>query len=107
MNKTIRNLAITAAAIAACTIGTKAHSNPLINNYENSRDSFVENIEVRNQPRNGGTTTLAEKCEAMAYFEQRNDWGKIMEVSFQMGFEHDLGSHDVDSACRQIWRAGL
>ena len=26
MNKTIRNLAIAAAAIAACTIGTKAHA---------------------------------------------------------------------------------
>ena len=107
MNKALRNCLIGTSAIAACVFGTKTNANPLINNYNNSRDSFSQNVHQRNQPRNGGETTLAQKCEALDYFESRMEFGKIMSTSFQIGFEHEIGDHDIDSACRIVRRAGM
>ena len=55
-----------------------------------------------NQPRNGGETTLAQKCEA---YEQ--DYMSSIEFGFQAGFEHDFGELDTDEACRRVQLMGL
>ena len=71
---------------------------------------IIEKVEVRrntpgyllNQPQNGGTTTLREKCEAIDYFQRINDFGGIAKISFQIGFEHPIDYLTVDEACAKV-----
>ena len=74
-------------------------ANPIINNVETRRNSPGYLI---NQPRNGGTTTLKEKCEAINYFQRINDFGGIAKISFQIGFEHPIDYLTIDEACAKV-----
>ena len=55
-----------------------------------------------NQPRNGGETTLVSKCQRLATAQEDNDFGSLMELSFQIGFEHDASDLSVDEACSAV-----
>ena len=68
-------------------------ANPIINEAEGHRSTPGYLI---NQPINGGTTTLKEKCEAIDYFQRINDWGGIAKISFQIGFEHPIDYLTID-----------
>ena len=74
-------------------------ANPIINNVEDLRNKPGYLI---NQPINGGTTTLREKCEAINYFERINDFGGIAKISFQIGFEHPTDYLTIDEACAKV-----
>ena len=76
-----------------------SNANPIIDKAENLRNSPSYLID---QPRNGGTTTLREKCEAIDYFQRINDAGGVMKISFQMGFEHPIDHLSVDEACAKV-----
>ena len=74
-------------------------ANPIIKNVETRRNSPGYLI---NQPINGGTTTLREKCEAINYFERINDFGGIAKMSFQIGYEHPTDYLSIDEACAKV-----
>ena len=74
-------------------------ANPIINNVEDLRNKPGYLI---NQPINGGTTTLREKCEAINYFDRINDFGGIAKISFQIGFEHPTDYLSIDEACAKV-----
>jgi len=74
-------------------------ANPIINKVEGHRNTPGYLI---NQPRNGGTTTLREKCEAIDYFQRINDFGGIAKISFQIGFEHPIDYLTIDEACAKV-----
>ena len=74
-------------------------ANPIINNVESHRNSPGYLID---QPINGGTTTLREKCEAINYFQRINDFGGIAKISFQIGFEHPTDYLSIDEACAKV-----
>ena len=74
-------------------------ANPIINKAEEGRNTSGYLI---NQPRNGGTTTLREKCEAIDYFQSIDDLGGIAKISFQIGFEHPIDYITIDEACAKV-----
>ena len=74
-------------------------SNPIIDKVEVLRNTPGY---LLNQPQNGGTTTLREKCEAIEYFQRTNDFGGIAKISFQIGFEHHIDYLTVDEACAKV-----
>ena len=74
-------------------------ANPIIDRAEGYRNTPGYLI---NQPINGGTTTLKEKCEAIDYFQRINDWGGIAKISFQIGFEHPINYLSIDEACAKV-----
>ncbi len=55
-----------------------------------------------NQPLNGGTTTLRKKCEAISYFERINDFGGILKIAFQIGYEHPVDHLTPQEACAKV-----
>ena len=63
---------------------------------------FTDPLSSENQPINGGTTTLKEKCEAINYFQRINDFGGIAKISFQIGFEHPIDYLTIDEACAKV-----
>ena len=75
------------------------NANPIINKVEDLRNQPGY---ILNQPQNGGTTTLREKCEAIDYFQRNNDWGGIAKISFQIGFEHPIDYLTIDEACAKV-----
>ena len=75
------------------------NANPIIDKAKNHRNIPSYLI---NQPQNGGTTTLREKCEAIDYFQSINDTGGVFKISFQMGFEHPIDHLSVDEACAKV-----
>ncbi len=80
-------------------------TNPIAIKRWNERvaEVAIENDPVTfNQPRNGGETTLAQKCEA---YEQGYMGG--FDFGFQSNFEHDFGDLDSDEACRRVQLMGL
>tara|TARA_Y100000589_G_C26913835_1_gene531433 strand:+ start:194 stop:514 length:321 start_codon:yes stop_codon:yes gene_type:complete len=77
----------------------ESYANPIIEKVENLRNTPSYLI---NQPQNGGTTTLREKCEAINYFESINDYGGVLKISFQMGYEHPIDHLSVDEACSKV-----
>ena len=83
--------------------GVEAQANPIINNHNNRTETWAQNFWEHNQPRNGGTTTLLQKCEAIHHFTWNDhSWGSIgksMELGFQAGYEHELPNGDVHKAC--------
>ena len=82
-----------------------ATTNPIAIKRWNKRvaEVAIENDPVTfNQPRNGGETTLAQKCEA---YEQGHMGG--FDFGFQSNFEHDFGDLDADEACRRAQLMGL
>ena len=82
-----------------------ATTNPIAIKRWNKRvaEVAIENDPVTfNQPRNGGETTLAQKCEA---HEQGYMGG--FDFGFQSNFEHDFGDLDSDEACRRVQLMGL
>ena len=82
-----------------------ATTNPIAIKRWNKRvaEVAIENDPVTfNQPRNGGETTLAQKCEA---YEQGHMGG--FDFGFQSNFEHDFGDLDSDEACRRVQLMGL
>ena len=82
-----------------------ATTNPIAIKRWNERvaEVAIENDPVTfNQPRNGGETTLAQKCEA---HEQGYMGG--FDFGFQSNFEHDFGDLDSDEACRRVQLMGL
>ena len=82
-----------------------ATTNPIAIKRWNERvaEVAIENDPVTfNQPRNGGETTLAQKCEA---YEQGHMGG--FDFGFQSNFEHDFGDLDSDEACRRVQLMGL
>ena len=76
-----------------------SQANPIINNVEIRRNTPGYLI---NQPINGGTTTLKEKCEAINYFQTINDFGGIAKISFQIGYEHPTDYLSIDEACAKV-----
>ncbi len=76
-----------------------SNANPIIDKVEGLRNTPGYYL---NQPQNGGTTTLKEKCEAIDYFQRINDWGGVMKISFQIGFEHPTDYLKVDEACAKV-----
>ena len=76
-----------------------SNANPIIKNVEQHRNRPGYSM---NQPQNGGTTTLREKCEAIAYFERINDFGGIMKISFQIGYEHPVDHLTPSEACEKV-----
>ena len=74
-------------------------ANPIIENVERLRSRPGYYL---NQPQNGGTTTLREKCEAIAYFERINDFGGIMKIAFQIGYEHPVDYLTPSEACEKV-----
>ena len=80
-------------------------TNPIAIKRWNERVAEVaeENDPVTfNQPKRGGDTTLAQKCEA---YEQGYMGG--FDFGFQASFEHDFGDLDTDEACRRVQLMGL
>lgn len=80
-------------------------TNPIAIKRWNERvaEVAVENDPVTfNQPKRGGETTLAQKCEA---HEQGYMGG--FDFGFQSNFEHDFGDLDSDEACRRVQLMGL
>ena len=80
-------------------------TNPIAIKRWNERvaEVAIENDPVTfNRPRNGGETTLAQKCEA---YEQGYMGG--FDFGFQSSFEHDFGDLDSDEACRRVQLMGL
>ena len=80
-------------------------TNPIAIKRWNERvaEVAIENDPVTfNSPRNGGETTLAQKCEA---HEQGYMGG--FDFGFQSNFEHDFGDLDSDEACRRVQLMGL
>ncbi len=75
------------------------NANPIINKVEYLRNQPGY---ILNQPQNGGTTTLKEKCEAIDYFQRNNDWVGVAKISFQIGFEHPIDYLNVDEACAKV-----
>ena len=56
-----------------------------------------------NQPNEYGNTTLVEKCIEIVRAQRANDFGRVMALSFQVGFEHDSPwSDDVDETCASV-----
>ena len=56
-----------------------------------------------NNPVNGGTSTLVQKCTWMADAQDANDWGRVGELAFQIGFEHDTPMDTtVDEDCASV-----
>lgn len=81
--------------------------NPILLKRWEERVAEVEienNPELMNQPRNGGSTTLAQKCEARA---AGGDLSDSFNIGFQIGFEHETGDLSTDEACRRVRLAGL
>ncbi len=76
-----------------------SYANPIIDKAENLRNTPSYLI---NQPQNGGTTTLREKCEAIDYFQNINDTIGVLKISFQVGFEHPIDYLSVDEACAKV-----
>ena len=74
-------------------------ANPIINKAKEGRNKPGYLI---NQPQNGGTTTLREKCEAIDYFQRIDDLGGIAKISFQIGFEHPIDYITIDEACAKV-----
>jgi len=85
--------------VQANTVAPPTASNPILAKVEAQNNAPVDEF---NAPRNGGTTTLAQKCEALREFSNGGSFGKIAEVSFQIGFEHELGSLSTDQACAKV-----
>lgn len=80
--------------------------NPILLNRWRKRVAEVKienDPEAMNQPRNGGTTTLAQKCEA----RHGGDLSDSFNLGFQIGFEHEYGSLSIDEACRRVNLMGL
>ena len=77
-------------------VAAPASANSIIQNHQNRLNQPASAI---NQPRNGGTTTLREKCEAISYFQNRGNVGKVLSLSFQVGYEHDINGLSADEAC--------
>ena len=92
---------ILASALVGSTVllGGGAQANSIIENHQNRMNVSPSSI---NQPTNGGTTTLTEKCEALQYFQNRGNFGKIFNLGFQIGFEHETGQMSVDEACSVV-----
>ena len=90
-------------AILAAFSVTPALANPIIqrDQQEIQRAQQVTGSEL-NSPVNGGSTTLRQKCEALQYFQNRMDFGGVMNMSFQIGFEHPIGRLSVDQACSKV-----
>ena len=84
-------------------LATPAFANPLI---EQDRREIQQSNALTpaqlNPPQNGGTTTLRTKCEALDYFQRQNNWGRIIDMSFQIGYEHPIGRLSVDQACAKM-----
>ena len=95
--KTFTKAVFYIALISFNVQGTNA--NPIIKNVEQHRNRPGYYM---NQPQNGGTTTLREKCEALAYFERINDLGGIMKISFQLGYEHPIDHLTTQEACAKV-----
>ena len=86
------------ATLISCNF-QPSFSNPIIDKVEVLRNTPGY---LLNQPQNGGTTTLREKCEAIEYFQRTNDFGGIAKISFQIGFEHPIDYLTVDEACAKV-----
>ena len=69
---------------------------------ERSISSVGASLPSFNQPRNGGETTLVNKCQRLATAQDSYDFGEVMEISFQIGFEHDTPNLSVDEACSAV-----
>ena len=88
---------------ATSLVGGSAVANPIINQDQREiQQSNALTPAQLNPPQNGGTTTLRQKCEALQYFQNKYDWGGIIEMSFQIGFEHPIGRLSVDQACGKM-----
>ena len=86
----------TTVALSTIAGVAPAEANSIIQNHQNRLNQPASAI---NQPRNGGTTTLREKCEALNYFQNRGNLGKVLSLSFQVGYEHETNGLSVDEAC--------
>ena len=50
-----------------------------------------------------GGSTLVEKCQAIAAAQRQGNAFRVVQLSFQVGFEHDTPWHtDVDQDCEQV-----
>ena len=50
-----------------------------------------------------GGSTLVEKCQAIAAAQREGNAFRVVQLSFQVGFEHDTPWHtDVDQDCEQV-----
>lgn len=84
-------------APAPTTVTAPVSSNPIIAKVEAQDNAPISEF---NRPRNGGTTTLTQKCEALRAYS--GSMSKQIELGFQIGFEHELGSLSVDQACAKV-----
>ena len=102
--------AIALAAVAATTIGVAApaQANPIINNHNATiqRAQSMTGAEL-NYPRMGGTTTLKQKCEAYVHFNRTGNFGKQMEMIWQMNWEHPIEHINTGDACRRVGVYGV
>jgi hypothetical protein len=91
--------------VAATTVGVAApvEANPIINQHQ-AEIQRAQNMTPAqlNYPRNGGTTTLVQKCEAMKYFQNRFDLGGVARMAFQISFEHPTDHMTTDQACMKV-----
>ena len=56
-----------------------------------------------NTPVNGGTSTLVQKCQWLADAQDDLGFGRVAELSFQIGFEHDTPMDTtVDEDCASV-----
>lgn len=87
------------APAAPSTPPASSNPNPILAKVERQNNAPVD---VLNRPKNGGTTTLAQKCEAIKHFESIGALSEVFSTSFQVGFEHALGTMSVDQACAKV-----
>ena len=65
--------------------------------------TYSPSLPAYNAPTNGGTTTLVQKCTWLADAQEDFDLGRVAELSFQIGFEHDTPSNTtVDEDCASV-----
>jgi len=84
--KNFKTLAATALIAATALVATpKAEATPQFN-----------------QPRNGGATTLAWKCQELNTAEKRWDFGRMTNLALQMGFEHETENLTTQEACAAV-----
>ena len=56
-----------------------------------------------NQPINGGSSTLVQKCREIARAQDNFDMATVMELSFLIGLEHDTPwDTDIDEDCASV-----
>ena len=76
---------------------------PIVASVPTPSPSSSSSLPSYNNPTNGGTSTLVQKCTWLADAQNDFDLGRVAELSFQIGFEHDTPMDTtVDEDCASV-----